>query len=53
MRDYDTILEKLLMAYSDTQKKAGSWQKEILLVLLEAVIGIYEDKRLEEIKKYS
>lgn len=41
MKDYDTMIEKLEKALTDTQKKVGSWQKEVLLILLEAVIGIY------------
>lgn len=41
MKDYDTMIEKLEKVLTDTQKKVGSWQKEVLLILLEAVIGIY------------
>jgi len=50
MRDYDTIIDKLIEAYTTTQKKVGSWQKDVLLLLLDAIIGIYEEKRAEEYK---
>lgn len=53
MRDYDTIINELINAIVETRKKVGSWQKEILLLLLEAVLGIYENLRLEEIDRYN
>jgi hypothetical protein len=48
MRDYDTMIEKLEKALIDTQKKVGSWQKEVLLVLLEAVLGLYWDLKEQQ-----
>ena len=53
MGDYDTIINELINAIVETRKKVGSWQKEILLLLLEAVLGIYENLRLEEIDRYN
>ena len=52
MRNYDFIIEKLEKAYETTQSKVGTWQKEVLLVILEALLGIYEDLRLQEEEKY-
>ena len=52
MRDYDTIIDKLLEAYHNTKSKVGSWQKDVLLVILDALIGIYENLREEEFKKF-
>ena len=51
MRNYDFIIEKLEKALKSTQSKVGSWQKEVLIVLLEAVLGIYYNLREEEINK--
>lgn len=53
MRDYDTMINKLIDAIIDTRKKVGSWQKDVLLLLLEAMLGVYEDLRREEIEKYN
>lgn len=50
MRDYDTMIEKLEKALIDTQKKVGSWQKEVLLVLLEAILGLYWDLKEQQKK---
>lgn len=51
MRDYDTIIQKIEKALIDTQKKVGSWQKDVLILLLEAVLGIYYDLRQQEIDR--
>lgn len=52
MRDYDTMIDKLIEALENTQAKVGSWQKDVLVLLLEAVLGLYFDARREEIKKF-
>ncbi len=51
MRNYDFIIEDLMKALETTKSKVGSWQKDVLILLLEAVLGLYLDKRDEEIKK--
>ena len=51
MRDYDTIIDELISAIKTTKTKVGSWQKDVLVLLLEAVLDIYMEKREEEIKK--
>lgn len=51
MRNYDIIIEKLEAAYMNTKSKVGSWQKEVLLVILEALLGIYFDLKQQEIDK--
>lgn len=51
MRNYDFIVEKLEKALKNTESKVGSWQKEVLVVLLEAVLGIYYDLRDKEIEQ--
>lgn len=50
MRDYDTMIDKLIEALESTQTKVGSWQKDILILLLEAVLGLYFDARRKEIE---
>ena len=52
MRDYDTIIDELISAIKTTKTKVGSWQKDVLVLLLEAVLGLYLEKRDEEIKKF-
>lgn len=51
MRNYDFIIEKLEKALQSTQSKVGSWQKDVLIVLLQAVLGLYYDLRDKEIEK--
>ena len=52
MKNYDFIIDELLEALKITKTKVGSWQKDVLVLLLEDVLALYEDLRLEEIKKY-
>lgn len=52
MRDYNTTIDKLEEAYLNTKSKVGSWQKDVLLIILEALLEIYFDLKQEEIKKY-
>ena len=51
MRNYDFIIEKLEEALATTKNKVGSWQNDVLVVLLEAVLGIYYNLKDEEIRK--
>lgn len=51
MRNYDFIIDKLEEALANTKNKVGSWQKDVLVVLLEAVLGLYYDLKDEEIRK--
>lgn len=41
--DYETIIVELQDAYVDTEKKVGSWQKNILLLILKTLIAICTD----------
>ena len=51
MRNYDFIIDKLEEALATTRNKVGSWQKDVLIVLLEAVLSLYYDLKDEEIRK--
>ena len=50
MRDYDTIIDELISAIKTTKTKVGSWQKDVLVLLLEAVLDIYMEKEKKRLK---
>jgi hypothetical protein len=41
--DYEAMIIELEKAYIDTEKKVGSWQKNILLLILKTLIAICSD----------
>lgn len=41
--DYEAIIIELENAYIDTEKKVGSWQKNILLLILRTLLTICTD----------
>ena len=43
--DYREIENKLFDAYVETESKAGSWQKEVLLLILKTLITLVGDKK--------
>lgn len=42
--DYKEIEKELIDAYVDTDSKVGSWQKKVLLLILQTLITLVSEK---------